>query len=319
MDFDDLMQELMTAQPCEHCAAPLLDGTLGDKCKTCGKAVLGRALRQSTLDQAAIDYAGMDPPDLLNGITIDPDFLDELDEQDAEDVNDLIGSVIDSVVPPNAMTADTMPLRLPLTDAAKMCIGEFKQRLVTQGFDQRVKHGNTNKYPKYMSMLFESGQFTKREDFFKEGAKEAAYNVFHERAHQKAMEGGSTPARKLKSNYANGFNCFVKLVHEQGGDTSATSATSATTTTAELPVLPKLPELSDIPDVSDISELSDIPDLQIVPELPVLTKELPVYAKKQIDLLYQQRSRRYSSIFHTWPPTNPLSITDSLEWHSLDD
>ena len=91
---------------------------------------------------------------------------------------------------------------------------EFETLLIADGKNTGAKKdGTAKKYKSYMNLLFESNIFNCRSDFFRGGARAKAHKFFSLHAEKKAALDASnkTKAKKLLSNYKNGFDKFVCL------------------------------------------------------------------------------------------------------------
>lgn len=92
-------------------------------------------------------------------------------------------------------------------------LAEFRDLLVKAGkSDGQASDGPVSRYPRFTKLLFDSGQFKCRSDFFADGAEDRAAAVYKKLAAEKFKKSSSNiPERKYLTNFMHGFNDFVKL------------------------------------------------------------------------------------------------------------
>ena len=110
------------------------------------------------------------------------------------------------------------PGEVTIGDTPEACVEEFRQRMRHAGYGEGTsKDGSLYKYSRAMARLFSSdGFFSSRDDFFREGAREAAYEIFMKIAKDKVND----PNNKKKIEHEmrclkHGFDDFVMLVSRQ--------------------------------------------------------------------------------------------------------
>lgn len=103
-------------------------------------------------------------------------------------------------------------------DTPDACLEEFRQRMRHATYGEGTsKDGSLYKYARAMALLFSAGGFfSTREDFFKDGAREAAYEIFMKIAKDKVKD----PNNQKKIDHEmrcmkHGFDDFVMLVSRQ--------------------------------------------------------------------------------------------------------
>lgn len=188
---DDMLHTIDSKPECTHCGMhidPLVP------CLCCKKTATGRVLRDTTSDIGRVDYTGLD------------DFGDDAEK--------------DTIVKPIAIGQKNMP------QSKQSVLEEFHQLLLQDGYHVgKSGDGTAVKYCRYMKMLFDSGVFSCREDFFGPSARSLAHATYVDIAKTKAHEGNSrTTWKKLYKNYANGFDKFVLLAKFESSDSSGSSA-----------------------------------------------------------------------------------------------
>ena len=90
---------------------------------------------------------------------------------------------------------------------------EFRNLLLKAGKTEgKASDGAASRYPRFMKLLFDSGQFKCRSDFFADGAEERATAVYEKIAVAKFKQSSSDiPVRKYLTNFMHGFTDFVNL------------------------------------------------------------------------------------------------------------
>ena len=122
-----------------------------------------------------------------------------------------------SARPPARPPANQPTARPPSSESAEATMEEFRGLLLADGyFDSPGAKGSgtIRKYVSYMKILFDTGTFHSRDDFFKPGARNKAHAALFAEAVRKASQGG-TKASKLYCNYRNGFDKYVLLASFQ--------------------------------------------------------------------------------------------------------
>ena len=96
-------------------------------------------------------------------------------------------------------------------------LAEFKRLLIRAGkTDGKTSSGIVSKYTRYMKLLFVSGTFTCRSDFFSEGAEQRATAVYEGFARRKRSASTSNISeRKYFTNFMHGFKDFVILANRE--------------------------------------------------------------------------------------------------------
>lgn len=120
-----------------------------------------------------------------------------------------------------ATNKDIKPLEegdVAIGDTPDACLEEFRQRMRHAAYNEGAsKDGIFYKYARAMALLFSAGGFfSSREDFFKKGARDAAYEIFVNIAKDKVKD----PNNQRKIDHSmrcmkHGFDDFVMLVREQ--------------------------------------------------------------------------------------------------------
>lgn len=224
METADAIDELMaifdsaeTGMECEHCGFPVED--VGLPCFVCGKLVMNRSMRLTTLCQAQINYAE------------DGAEKDDPTDLDFQDNDSIVGD-------PGVYNQSSTPFvsggikkkkkrkkacrRIPLPKDPLQAEVQEEFELVLQtrtSLNSKGSGSTVRKFVRYQAMLFEEGVFTCRNDFFAEGALEKAHEFYRKVALKKAEESPScTPAAKYFSNMVHGFDDYVRLVNETCGD-----------------------------------------------------------------------------------------------------
>lgn len=217
-DLEEFVDALDAGPPCEHCGFALLAEAGADPaCRVCHKAVVGRCLRPTTLDAAVSkDYSGMDDnASAETASTADADYTDYTDYTVSRDM---------TPNPKKARKARRDAHRDAHHDARLACcdggdpespesvVAEFKMLMAVRGKEVNyTKDDTASKYVRYMQILFDSGKFECRADFFMPDARETAYTVYVNEARKLAAKGAKTPEFKLIGNMKWGFEKFIAL------------------------------------------------------------------------------------------------------------
>lgn len=256
LPFEIFLDAFENAIECEHCRHPLMGGELGDSCRVCSKAVMGRQLRQSTLDQAQTKYGeeqeAADPDfelELANAMPVqsDPTSLRTsscIQTVGASGLSRLAGSK-PKLTDISADDKATILSEITVCDDADSVLEEFKTLLRAEGYTRGRGDGNLRKYPGYLKMLFDSGEFASRSDLFADGAKAKAYSVYNKIADEKSKQPNmKTTAKRYVTNFRQGFDRFVSL------------ATANAFASTESPSPPTLSEDSgSVSDTTGVNEL----------------------------------------------------------------
>ncbi len=264
------MNEFECALECDHCQMKALGRSLGDSCRGCGKAIMGRRLRPATLDVAQKNYTGQ--ADESEDPMKDPDFVSELEDS----IQSWIRSVCASDASARISTIDasgahrlagSRPKVSDLTTEDKNAIlsgivvsedlnsveSELIALMKSDGYGKGRGDASLRKYRSYLSMLFDKGGFTCRSAFFEEGAQDRAYKIYDELALAKVAESnGTTTAHRYSMNFKRGFDVYVTLAKKHRPNSA-------------VPQAPPPPDLTDIltgvgPDVVGEASLDAIED-----------------------------------------------------------
>ena len=194
--LDEFINSIEFGTECEHCGAMSLSKETGFLCVVCSKIVMGRSFRPSTMDKASKNYAGMDN-----------DVPDDSDKRTKTPSPKSARRKKTSAKPcflPCCTGADSETPEATMAEFKILMDGDGKE--VTQSQDDTA-----SKYVRYMRLLFDSGKFGCRSDFFFEGARADAYSVFLSEATFQHENGAKTPVHKLVNNMKWGFEKFVQL------------------------------------------------------------------------------------------------------------
>jgi len=136
-----------------------------------------------------------------------------------------------STRPPTRPPANQPTARVPSSESAEAIMQEFRELLTADGYCESpgAKNGGTiKKYVTYMKILFDSGTFHCRADFFKPGARNKAHASLFAEAVRKSAS-GKTKVSKLYSNYKNGFDKYVLLASFQSASVRVPHQTATPT------------------------------------------------------------------------------------------
>ena len=104
---------------------------------------------------------------------------------------------------------------------------EYHRLLLQAGYSPGKKSdGSAYKYVNYMRLLFDNGIFSKRADFFADGAKDKAMRFYQEEAARKKST-NTTKEDKLMSSFRHGFQHFIELAPKPSDMVSPPSSPAA--------------------------------------------------------------------------------------------
>ena len=96
-------------------------------------------------------------------------------------------------------------------------LDEFKRLLATNSsWGGKKSDGNATKYVRNMRYLFEHGVFKSRSDFFDEGARDKAKELYTKLGEEKYRISQRVKISKHVTNFMHGFDDFVALVKPDG-------------------------------------------------------------------------------------------------------
>ena len=189
---DDVMNIIFESmQQCTHCGIRVDPSLNAGSCPFCNKFITGGLPSNASANSICVDYSELSTS--ANAVyKLAPNYCI---------VSNAPRSAPQNNAPDN------------VSDEQAQVLEEFMQLLLDNGYDKGKKRdGAASKYCGYMQMLFDGGIFSRRADFFKCDSRARAHRFYMQCAQEKASNNQcKTSARKMYTNFVNGFDKFVLL------------------------------------------------------------------------------------------------------------